>query len=84
MMREQERIISLTPGIDDAIKRAQRQANHTNEPYGVWEHVGLYGHQSGDISARHTFKTQAFSRPDPENMWALVACVDPEPAFNHR
>ncbi len=78
-MREHDLIISLTPGMNDAIQRAQRQANASKEPFGVWEHVGLYGYPGGDIPARHTFKTQAFSQSDPGNIWALVACVDPDP-----
>lgn len=56
---------------------AQRQANKHNEPYGVWEHVGDYGKPSGDIAARHTFKAQALSRPDPDDQWAMLAIVDP-------
>jgi hypothetical protein len=79
-MREQERIISFTPGIEATVRRAQRMANLKGEPYGVWEHVGLYGHPSGDIRGQHTFKILAFSRPDPEDVYALVACVDPEPS----
>jgi hypothetical protein len=72
-------IISLTPGKDDAIARAQRQANETVKTHGVWEHVGLYGGVHGDIPARHVFKTQPFDKPDPPDVWALIAAVDPEP-----
>jgi hypothetical protein len=71
-------IISLTPGKEDAIKRAQRQANETKQAHGVWEHVGLYGRPEGDVAARHVFKTQSFDKPDPPEEWALVAAVDPE------
>jgi len=71
-------IISLTPGRADAITRAQRQANEYRESYGVWEHVGLYGQLGGDIPRRNVFKTHALSRPDPPDVWALIACVDPE------
>lgn len=70
-------VLSVAPGLDDAVKRAQRQADEKHEAYGVWEHVGLYGYECGDIPARHTFRTQSFNRPDPSNEWALVACVDP-------
>lgn len=70
-------IISLTPGIEDAKARAQRLANERNEAHGVWEHVGLYGLPSGDIPARHTFKVEPFSKPEPGAEWALVACADP-------
>jgi hypothetical protein len=72
------RIISWTPGKDESIWRAQQQANRLGESYGVWEHVGLYGQIEGDIEARHTFKTQPLGKPDPPEVWALVACVDPE------
>ena len=71
-------IISLTPGKTDAIARAQRQANEHREPYGVWEHVGLYGQLGGDTPRRNALKTQPLSRPDPSDDWALIACVDPE------
>lgn len=57
---------------------AQKRANATREQYGVWEHVGLYGHMHGDVPARHTFRAHAMSRPDPDITWALVAIVDPE------
>ena len=71
-------IISLTPGIKEAIARAQRMANDKNEAQGVWEHVGCYGYPSGDIPARHTFKVIALSKPDPDTkVWALVATADP-------
>lgn len=63
---------------DAVLQFAQRQANKTREAFGVWEHVGQYGHAWGDIPARHTFKAQSFNRPDPDASWALVACVDPE------
>jgi hypothetical protein len=63
---------------DAAAQRAQQLANSHHEAYGVWEHVGLYGHPWGDIEARHTFRVQSFNRVDPDSAWALVVCVDPE------
>jgi hypothetical protein len=61
-----------------AMARAQQQANAKREAFGVWEHVGQYGLPAGDLAARHTFTTRPFSKPDPADDWALVACVDPE------
>lgn len=71
-------IISLTPGLTEAVNRAQRIANETGNAHGVWEHVGSYGLPTGDVPARHTFRVVSFNRPDMPNDWALVACVDPE------
>jgi hypothetical protein len=73
-----EQRMTLPASLEDMVKLAQRRANDTKEAHGVWEHVGLYGYASGDIPARHTFRTQSFNRPEPDNAWALVACVDPE------
>ena len=63
----------------EAVAAAQRLANRSAEPWGVWEHVGDYGRPSGDIAARHTFLLRRLSTPDPASDYALVACVDPEP-----
>jgi hypothetical protein len=70
--------IALNPTQADAVQYAQRLADTKREPYGVWEHVGLYGQLGGDEPARHSFKVRALSQADPSNAWALVACVDPE------
>lgn len=61
-----------------ATRRAQLKANETGEAWGVWQHVGLYGHRDGDIAATHDFKAQSLNRPDPPDTWALVSCVDPD------
>ena len=71
-------IISFTPGLDAALARARRLATDRQEAMGVWEHVGLYGQLGGDTPSTHAFKVQPLARPDPPDVWALVACVDPE------
>ena len=75
-----ERDMSYPFGRESVEAFAKRQAAKHGEPYGIWEHVGLYGQPTGDIEARHTFKAVALSKPDPSGEWALVSTVDPTDA----
>jgi hypothetical protein len=61
-----------------AMQSAQRRANLEKRPFGVWEHVGLYGKPEGDTPARHSFRVQPLEFQDPPDDWTMVAAVDPE------
>jgi len=77
-------IISSKAGLDEHIEVAIRQANATNTPYEVWEHVGLYGHRGRhDIQARHEFRVlpSSATTSDLPDDWALVAIVSPKEAM---
>lgn len=62
-----------------AYELAQKRANATRKPFGVWEHVGDYGRPGGDIPARHTYMVRPLDQPDPVRDWALIGTADPEP-----
>lgn len=61
---------------------AQKLADNSQTPYGVWEHVGVYGRPNGDLLAQHTFMVRDLRRPDPHPCWALVECADPKEKTN--
>lgn len=68
-----------TQGRAGAFTRAQKLATMRQCPMGVWEHVGSYGHPSGDVPARGTYTVRPLDSHDPGAVWALVGTVDPEP-----